>query len=78
MRYPDGKRLKRVVSAGWLWLDHNRERLNAIAVDPSIADRIVSILKEKFSADNVITAEIGPTVGTLAGPGTRCRFFVRG
>lgn len=37
MRYLDGKRLRKAVNAGWLWLNHHRERLNAINVFP-VAD----------------------------------------
>jgi len=37
VKYLDGKRLKRAINAGWLWLDRHRERLNAINVFP-VAD----------------------------------------
>jgi dihydroxyacetone kinase-like predicted kinase len=37
MQYLDGMRLKRAVKAGYLWLDQNREWLNAINVFP-VAD----------------------------------------
>jgi len=35
MQYLDGIRLKRAVKAGYLWLNQNRERLNAINVFPA-------------------------------------------
>ena len=37
MKYLDGKRLRQAVNAGWLWLDNNRDHLNAINVFP-VAD----------------------------------------
>jgi len=37
LKYLDGKRLRRAVNAGSLWLNNNRERLNAINVFP-VAD----------------------------------------
>jgi DegV family protein with EDD domain len=37
LNYLDGKRLRRAVNAGWLWLNHHRNRLNAINVFP-VAD----------------------------------------
>ena len=37
MRYLDGKRLRKAVNAGWHWLNHHREHLNAINVFP-VAD----------------------------------------
>jgi DegV family protein with EDD domain len=37
LRYLDGKRLRKAVNAGWLWLNQHRERLNAINVFP-VAD----------------------------------------
>ncbi len=37
------------------------------AAASSRVDCIVSILKEEFGVDNIVTVEIGPTVGTHAG-----------
>lgn len=59
--YPYGKRLDR--EAG-------------LTADTSRVDHhVVGIPKERFDADNIITAEIGPTVVTHAGPGTRGIFL---
>jgi len=37
LNYLDGKRLRKAINAGWLWLDHHRNWLNAINVFP-VAD----------------------------------------
>jgi len=50
----------------------------AHAANPSQIDRIVTVLKEKLGASNIITGEIGPTVGTHAGPGSWGIFYTRG
>ena len=48
------------------------------AAAPSRVAYIVSIMKEKIGADNIVTAEIGSAVGAHAGSGTRSIFFMRG
>jgi uncharacterized protein len=50
----------------------------AHAAFPSKIEHLTSILKERFNAGNVLTGEIGPTVGTHAGPGAWGIFFMKG
>jgi DegV family protein with EDD domain len=45
---------------------------------PLQIELIKEILRERFGANDVLTGEIGPTVGTHAGPGAWGIFFVKG
>jgi DegV family protein with EDD domain len=45
---------------------------------PSLVERLTPILKERCGAEEVLAGEIGPTVGTHAGPGSWGIFYMRG
>jgi hypothetical protein len=45
---------------------------------PSQIELLTAILKERFAVEDVLTGEIGPTVGTHAGPGCWGVFFMKG
>jgi DegV family protein with EDD domain len=48
------------------------------AAVPSILNKIIPVLKDRFKAEKIISGEIGPTVGTHAGPGTWGIFYMKG
>ena len=50
----------------------------AHAADPSKVGLLLSALKEKYDGKNILTGEIGPTVGAHCGPGTWGLFFMKG
>ncbi len=50
----------------------------AHAACASKLDGITGTLKDRFGAKEVLTGEIGPTVGTHAGPGTWGVFYMKG
>jgi hypothetical protein len=74
-----GQKRRTSLIVGRIWGYPCGKRLNRTAGHASDTSRvdhhIVGIPKERFDADNIITAEIGPAVVTHAGPGTRGIFL---
>jgi uncharacterized protein len=73
----EGKALEKIISLlpvngrGYRWaIGH--------ANYPLQLEMIREILRERFNAHDVLTGEIGPTVGTHAGPGAWGIFFMKG
>jgi DegV family protein with EDD domain len=50
----------------------------AHAADPSKLDLLKDALKNKYDLNNILTGEIGPTVGAHCGPGTWGLFYMKG
>jgi len=59
--------------------DHNDYRWAVGHADcPSQAELLSQLLRERFGAEDVLMGEIGPTVGTHAGPGCWGVFYLKG
>jgi DegV family protein with EDD domain len=58
-------------------IDLDRTVMVAHSHDLESCDKMVQILKEEFNPQDILTSEIGPAVGTHAGPGAIAVFFIR-
>lgn len=71
------KLLERIIAE--LPPDSRRGRLAVgHAAAPERMDEIVTVIRKKLGVENILTGEIGPTVGTHAGPGSWGIFYTKG
>jgi DegV family protein with EDD domain len=72
-----GKIIEKIIS---LLPDNIKDGRLAIAhaADPSKLDLLKDALRDKYNLNNILTGEIGPTVGAHCGPGTWGLFYMKG